>query len=582
MRLIRYLLSAVVLSGSIFGPSIHAAEPQDRQPLTELIAAVLKMRRDEYGGISAEKEKVAKQILDYRGQAAAPMLQLLQSNEVGVREFAGYVVRDLEGFTENDLGAIIAAARAGNGWVPPAIARIGTPRAVEFLIGEFKKKPDFGTQYTYALTLLGEKAVPDLVELVRTLPPPSWPNEDAIEEILSDQRGAGAAAVPGLRAIVRDVHIETAKRLRAIFILGSIGPNAIDAVGDLKAVADSNRTEFSDEVKRALTKIGTTDALPPLLRELSAHPNGYTLSSIASLGTNGRNAGAAVRDCLGSKDWDLRVDAVRTLGYIGDVDATPALLSLLDDKDNWKLVYVAAESLGRLRAQSAVPTLETTAQLHWFPPVRVAASRALRSVRGENVYKPQRPGASYWEMLMDFTNEGVTPRIASYGSGKRRFVVERGAMTKSELERLTYESPAMDPNVNAPNRVRMEKVTPNRGVRFGNACLLGSDFGEFGGELGYRNERGHTSTIIRSNVHGIHQMSFGVIVTTGLAHLGLNFGTAWLVELKPGEPPTAKPFKLLPGAPRESGLLENGDLFISCAGGDVIITRTGEIRMADA
>jgi hypothetical protein len=381
--------------------------------------------------------------------------------------------------------------------------------------------------------------------------------------------------------MLRDQTLAIRKRLQVVDILGAIGPAATDAVPDLKAIAASDGNDFADEVTATLTKIGSPDAVPALVQRFVARQDPYTLCALASLGSVARAVGPVVAKSVRAQNRELRTAAARTLGYIGYRDAIPELQSLLDDSANWKLVYAAAEALGRLKAESAASALNNVARHYWFPPVQVSAERALRSIRGEHVYRPHAPGSSYWEMMMDFSNEGATPRIESKGAGNRRFAEEPGTLSKTALNRMRYESPYVNPTLNAPHRVSMEAVEPNCGVRIDGGYLLGSDVGEFGGELGYRNERGLTWTLIHKNVRGIHRMPFGIVVTTGLAHLGLNDGTAWLVELQPGALPTAKPFKLLPGTPRESGILENGDLFIACNGGDVIITRTGEIRMAD-
>jgi len=90
-----------------------------------------------------------------------------------------------------------------------------------------------------------------------------------------------------------------------------------------------------------------------------------------------------------SISWDVRWGAARALGYIGYEDGAQPLIAALDNQDDWRLVFAAAESLGRLRAKAAIPRLREVAKNHWFPFVRKTARTALRSIDGENEYEPK-------------------------------------------------------------------------------------------------------------------------------------------------------------------------------------------------
>jgi hypothetical protein len=92
-----------------------------------------------------------------------------------------------------------------------------------------------------------------------------------------------------------------------------------------------------------------------LLRLFEAHPGTATLYPLASMGSDAPAAGASVVKYVRAPNVVWRADAARTLGYIGYTGAIPDLQSLLDDGADWKLVYAAAEALGRLKAQTAAP-----------------------------------------------------------------------------------------------------------------------------------------------------------------------------------------------------------------------------------
>ena len=54
-----------------------------------------------------------------------------------------------------------------------------------------------------------------------------------------------------------------------------------------------------------------------------------------------------------------------------------------------------------------------------------------------------------------------------------------------------------------------------------------------------------------------------------------------LYLITPHDDVKASRWKTLPGGPRMSGMLSNGSLFISTWGGNVVITPSGQIEMAN-
>ncbi len=90
--------------------------------------------------------------------------------------------------------------------------------------------------------------------------------------------------------------------------------------------------------------------------------------------------------------------------------------------------------------------------------------------------------------------------------------------------------------------------------------LMGDDRGEWGGELMFRDQHGALHRMLGKNVHGILQMPFGVVVFTGLAHLGLDEGQIYLVSPGANGAPTATPFRSLAGAPSEVTRTVSGEV----------------------
>ena len=83
-------------------------------------------------GVGEQERELAAAVQRYGATAIPPLLQMLESPRENVRALAGYTLRDIEGLTSEHLAPLMKARRNGDGWIPPAIARVGTPEAVSF------------------------------------------------------------------------------------------------------------------------------------------------------------------------------------------------------------------------------------------------------------------------------------------------------------------------------------------------------------------------------------------------------------------------------------------------------------------
>ncbi len=533
-----------------------------------------------FGGISPEQSELAKQIQSYRAEAVSEIMTLLKNDNKVVRDFAGYVARDLDGLTESNLDALIAAVRAGDGWIPPAIARIGTPRAIGFLIEQIKSKPQTHTQFTWALSRAGEKSVRALAELYQAPQVVSADLQKVVCQIFSEMGAPATGALPILIETVEQGTGPTENRIGAVRAIGAIGAHAARAVPVLQRLATRDSVTFSKVVESAIVQIGTPEAATILDARLRLAPSVVVLRDIAELGKNGRMAGPAVVGLLQHKDWELRVTAARTLGYIGYIESVSALRQALTNTDDWRLVLTAVGSLGRLQAQAATTDLKQVAQRHWFPPVRDAAEKALRVIDGAETYKSKWQPANFAFEFFDYRDESASAVGLNSGFENQKFAREPNRLNSGELSQMTYPTEVIGYGVKG-REVTPIKSIPDCGLRIGKTFLLGSSRGEWGGELVLQDEGGAIRRLIDSNIQGVHQLGSGIVATSGLAHLALNSGCVYRIEIKAGELPVARLWKVLPGAPGRSGLLESGDLFVECRGGNVKISPSGEIRMAD-
>ncbi|MBL9188019.1 MAG: HEAT repeat domain-containing protein [Opitutaceae bacterium] len=549
---------------------MHVGKSADRQPaLDDLIDRISQRTASTGGGINAGESDIAKRIQAFGAQAAPRLIALLDSDNASVRELAGYVLRDLPGLSESHLDALIAACERGDGWIPPAIARIGTPRAIAFLVGELKRTPRTHNQLTWALKLAGEKAARPLAAIFDA---PELVTDDlltAVRYVFYDMGSAAAVSVPHLVESAMNPSLPMGNRKAAVRALGALGLAAASEVPRLQALAHREPDHFAEPVDQAIVEIGSPEAAAILAAQLRRAPSDLLLLRVARLRENGRAATSVVAQLLNHENWDVRVAAARTLGYIGATDAVDVLREALSDASDWRIVYSAAESLGRLKATNAVADLEAIAQRHWFDVVRSAASKAVRVIQGAETYQSRWPAANFGIEFFDYTH--VRSGVPVLDPATLRFRAELEPLTESERRGL------------AVSGIAGSNVAPSSWLRLGpHGHLLGTDGGEWGGELVFRDAAGATHTLLHANTQGIVRMPFGIVAVTGVAHLMINHGFLYAVDFEPGRTPTARRWKSLPGAPRRVGVLENGNLFVACVGGDIVVTPSGEMLAADA
>ena len=90
--------------------------------------------------------------------------------------------------------------------------------------------------------------------------------------------------------------------------------------------------------------------------------------------------------------------------------------------------------------------------------------------------------------------------------------------------------------------------------------VVGSDMGEFGGDVSFIEPDGTTYQVIDDNSHGIFSTAHGVLAITGLAHMSLNRGTVFLLSRQPDKRVVATTAVQLPGAPCNDIKVSNGQI----------------------
>jgi HEAT repeat protein len=349
--------------------------------------------------------------------------------------------------------------------------------------------------------------------------------------------------VKPLQGFALDESKPTSVRQAAIRCLGAIGPAADESAESLQELAKTNPEDFKQYVDQALRGMGNPGAVKGLLERLK-DPDHWAipaLRDIAMLGEQGNSAGQEVLQFMDHEDWELRVAAAVTLGYIRYRPAIKRLEQALDARWDVRLNYVAADALGRIRAPESIPALRTTMESHWYKPVREIAKKAIQNI------KDPKPSPVQNKKL---TN--VAEYFAYEHIGRE---IPRCGLVDLHQEEIRFK------------------------VR--NGTLVGTNRGEWGGKLTFIDSNETVHPILEDNICGIFGDSQRVLVIAGLAHLMGNRGIVYELILNDKGSYDAKKLVTLPGAPAGMFRFPHGGIVVDTRGGTLVLSPNGSLRLLD-
>ncbi len=366
----------------------------------------------------------------------------------------------------------------------------------------------------------------------------------------------------------------------ALYYLSLLGPEALVVENELITLR-SLRPSLSTNIDDALIGIHSPETGQIFARRIQkANENqdaihGAFFRDLAATGSAGRAAGPAVLDYLNNADWDARISAVRTLGFIDYQEAAEALVPLLTHQEDVRLNWAAAEALGRLHIKSTLTALETAANSHWHPTVRAAAKDATTHIeQGSLSENPisHFPSAFFSYFLFE-QPACKSPSISRATDQSVRKI--RAGRDLEEISILKYQRPLLyvdrDPTF----------MVPKVAIQVDDGWLGGTDFGEWGGELVHFDEHENPTILLEENNSELHLLGDKLIAVTGLAHLSFNRGRLYIVERNDSGLWKANSWRALPGAPEDSWLTEKGELFVDTVqGGEILISADGTMRLA--
>lgn len=292
------------------------------------LAAAVADDRESWGGSAVERY--------YRERHGAQWWASL-SEEKKARELQRAAARPIE--REMDSRRRQVRSRAAR-----ALARVGTPRAVETLLGILEGR-----------------------------------NRDRRKLVRSEVRMAGNAAAKALAGYAALGDRPTEKRIAALDLLRTIhGASAPETLAELR---DAGSARIRRLAGLALTEDPTRDALPWVLTLLNADSDDVRVAAARRLGEDKyAPAVAGLCDALTDPDPTVRFFAADALGTIGDPKAVEPLLKAarkaVGNRTPVKATLAAVRALGAIGDSDALPLiLELTD--HPSPDARPIALGAL-------------------------------------------------------------------------------------------------------------------------------------------------------------------------------------------------------------
>lgn len=559
---------------------------------------------DNYGStMSKEEQALIGRILAF-DDAVPALIPLLADPDENVANIAAATLRSAKQIDPVYLPRVLQGLDRGLGWLPLALARIATPDAAKAAVDRYlvsKSAP--GNQEAFAVEKSGKRAVPFIIERAACSQPCAKNVHYLLGAVLKEMNDeARTLAAPGLMEIASDPATPEDVARNVLFMISGLGHagNGMEP-GLLELRAHS--PQLGDVIDQVLVGIGSHSSGNIFATWLRQSPSKILLRDLAETGSAAGGVGEVVVGLLDNEDLELRVAAARALGFINYEPGIEALMAHLDDPLDQRMTWAVVESLGRLHAEQALPLLDDVIENHWFPPVRKVAVEAAGHIREQAPYASKFPPGNFAFEFFAYQHMRIEgpecETLLVKGVDEPRDLKLYTRYAAAKLKQLSYTStifsygPAERPPASKDQKiieVTPENMTeyreiveqvPHVALRVDSGWLAGSNRGEWGGELMAIGDDGLKQAILDQNVEDIYRIGNKFVAVVGLAHLSMNNGA--LVELHHGDDGrwTSEIWRMLPGAPISSSLVESGELLVTTYGsGSILVSPEGAMRMA--
>lgn len=566
------ILGALLVATGAWGQD-RAAILQDCATVADCLGIIEQTLPEKDTGRSFGDEENVAAILKARfGRAARDaLLQKAVGDHGGWRNYSGGVLEHWHDWSEEDIPLLSRALELqSGGWIARPLGEIGSPQAIKVLLRDLIKI-GIGSQTGWALHNIGVKTLdyvlPSLAEPGYEELPPEADYREGWRAVAALIEAFGSRAT-----IVADEWVEVAVSRRASQmrrVAALRGLAAMNGYLDDKAVALHRLLKDRDKKvadQAFLTLVSVHDPAVAVRFAKTCKPTGEPwdeyvfptfecLRQLSDFGSNARGAGRLVLPFLESANKSEQLDAIETLGLIGYEPAIPRIESFLESKD-WRHVYASVRALAQMRSRSSIPKIESAIEGHWLWELQTYAGRAVSLMLRHQPYS---------EILGD----DWADRLSGFG----RYSAPYLGRDECEWNVWTYKG----------SQLTFEKSTTENDIRLPlrDGELVGTDRGEFGGDLRWKPTSGAEFVLVAENTHAIFPVKDGFVSIHGIGHMMISYGFAAFISRSEDGVWRAEEVARFPAAAYQAKQL-GPDLFAANAAGRVIIfSRNGILGTAD-
>ncbi len=240
--------------------------------------------------------------------------------------------------------------------------------------------------------------------ILRDLESRHWPQRLRAAERLG-YLGEESTIPPLMRALdddILDVRLAAALSLARLGCGGAVIPiiRSLDLPGEIsqRRIAEILAV-LGDQAEEPLLKI---------LKDRSLGPGALSIAIRASALLNLRKAAPTIETLLDHTDENVRINAVRALGSLGEPSCIPKLTALGEDS-SWGVRSTVMDALGRLNDHSSIPLLtESLGDPEWW--VRYRAGVSLHRLGSEGI---------------DALRKASTAHVDAYGRDMSRQILQQ-------------------------------------------------------------------------------------------------------------------------------------------------------------
>jgi HEAT repeat protein len=493
-----------------------------------------------------------------------PMRRALLDRGVGAdlrsRQLADLLLSAWGGWTKDDVPELAKVLASNHGgMIAHSLGEIGTPEAIEVLANDLRFA-DMG-QTDYVLSKIGPRAVPYLFPLLED-PESARAAAGVITKI-------GAAASPFAETwskLAADPDQQIKVRLGALKGIAALGKEARGSTGTLHPLLTATDEPLRLAAIDALLSAQDPAAIQAIAgkcRPQAAEMDYYAwlhstlcLQDIWRFGSDAAVAGPQLLPFLKSNSANERLMGAITFGVIGYRLASVPLRTALDDAD-WRVVYAAARSLGRLRAVEAASELRVVSNTHWLPEVRQMAIASLEALE----LPPEAPTPA-----LEPSKRSIFYNGSERGDFVDVYVLDdfpSCAQKQWQWQSILFSLP--------DSLRRQDAHTVTARLKRPPGLLTAVNHGEFGGGLVWNPDGGRSAVLFKDfGVMGIEPDDDGAVFITGLNHMGLNFGVVGLLARTAKGTWSLRELAHLPSEGTEMSVISPG-LYAAWSGSRVVV-----------